>query len=51
MDCPGSVDKMAVMEQIVAGDFRAGKKAMVFCNTMPSCQAVEFALRRASCRW
>ena len=35
------------MEQIVAGDFRAGKKAMVFCNTMPSCQAVEFALRES----
>ena len=47
MDCPGSIDKMAVMEQIVAGDFRAGKKTMVFCNTMPSCQAVEFALRES----
>lgn len=47
VDCPGSIDKMAVCEQIVMGDFRAGKKTMVFCNTMPSCQAVEYALTEA----
>jgi hypothetical protein len=29
---------MAVVEQLVGGDFRTGKKVMVFCNTMPSCQ-------------
>jgi superfamily II DNA/RNA helicase len=47
VDCPGSVDKMAVVEQIVSGDFRSGKKTMVFCNTMPSCQAVEFSLNES----
>ena len=47
IDCPGSVDKMAVVEQIVSGDYRVGKKTMVFCNTMPSCQAVEYALQEA----
>lgn len=47
VDCPGSIDKMAVCEQIVSGDFRAGKKTMVFCNTMPSCQAVEYSLTEA----
>ena len=47
VDCPGSVDKMAIVEQIVSGDFRSGKKTMVFCNTMPSCQAVEFSLNEA----
>ena len=26
IDCPGSVDKMAVVEQMVSGDFRTGKK-------------------------
>ena len=47
IDCPGNVDKMAVVEQIVSGDFRGAKKTMVFCNTMASCQAVEYALQEA----
>ena len=47
VDCPGSIDKMAVVTQLIEGDFRAGKKTMVFANTMPSCQAVEYALVEA----
>ena len=47
VDCPGSVDKMAVVEQIVSGDFRGAKKTMVFCNTLGSCQAVEYALQES----
>ena len=47
IDCPGSVDKMAVVEQIVSGDFRGAKKTMVFCNTLGSCQAVEYALQES----
>lgn len=45
IDCPGSVDKMAVVEQVVSGDFRTGKKVMVFCNTMPSCQVGDPTIR------
>ena len=50
IDCPGDVDKMTVLEQIVAPEHRQGKRLMVFCNTLPSCIAVERTMYEADIR-
>ena len=47
VDCPGDVDKMSVLEQIVAPEHKSGKKIMIFCNTLPSCVAVERTMAEA----
>ena len=48
VDCPGDVDKMSVLEQIVAPEHKSGKKIMIFCNTLPSCVAVERTMAEAN---
>ena len=50
VDCPGDVDKMKVLEQIVVPEHGQGKKVMIFCNTMPSCIAVERTMFEANIR-
>jgi superfamily II DNA/RNA helicase len=50
VDCPGDVDKMTVLEQIVAPEHKQGKKLMIFCNTLPSCIAVERTMFEADIR-
>ena len=50
VDCPGDVDKMKVLEQIVLPEHSQGKKIMIFCNTLPSCIAVERTMFEANIR-
>jgi len=50
IDCPGDVDKMTVLEQIVAPEHKQGKRLMIFCNTLPSCIAVERTMYEADIR-
>lgn len=48
VDCPGDVDKMKVLEQIVVPEHKQGKRLMIFCNTLPSCIAVERTMSEAN---
>ena len=50
IDCPGDVDKMTVLEQIVVPEHRQGKRLMIFCNTLPSCIAAERTMSEADIR-
>ena len=49
VDVPGDSDKLDVLRTLLSAEARGdkSKRTMVFCNTVPSCRAVEHALSEA----
>jgi superfamily II DNA/RNA helicase len=52
LDVPGDGDKLDTLRTLLAGEGGRAMRArtMVFCNTLPSCRAVEHALAEAGLR-
>jgi superfamily II DNA/RNA helicase len=52
LDVPGDADKLDTLRTLLAGEGGRAMRArtMVFCNTLPSCRAVEHALAEAGLR-
>jgi superfamily II DNA/RNA helicase len=42
----GGKDKLAVLRDVLARHHSKGQRTLIFCNTVSSCRAVEFAINQ-----
>jgi superfamily II DNA/RNA helicase len=42
----GGKDKLAVLRDVLARHHSKGQRTLIFCNTVASCRAVEFAINQ-----